>query len=303
MKIPHIICLFLFLWFMALSPVMVRADTSQDPNRETLKSLLDELQNTINDADKRMVAHPRFIEELQTLVDRYKARLREVFLDEDFADGDYTRNPEWIVKAGHFRITPAHTLWSRVQVDRPSQAASSREGQEPISSILKEIIRSREKKRRDKRTAPVEKEACIRTLARIGPAFEMDLSFVSESEWGSMEVVLLGGNPAVPRYRLIYQAAPSRNRPIEIVRERGSRRYIIESATQYPALDDGTPHRIQWIRDAEGNMRVLVDGVEVLSTVELFYRGDFVGLKLINRGGTYEWESIKVLQAPAVIQQ
>ena len=302
MKIPHIICLFLFLWLMALSPTMALADASQDSNRETLKSLLDELQSTIHEADKRMVAHPRFIEELQTLVDRYKARLREVFLYEDFTDGDYTKNPEWIIETGQFKITPGHSLWCRVGAERPSQAASSREDEEPLSSILKEIIRSRQKKRRDKRPAPVENEACIRTLVRIGPAFEVDFSFVSESEWGSMEVVLLGGDPAVPRYRLIYQASPSQARPIEIVRERGSRRYTIESATQYPALDDGTPHRIQWIRDAEGKMRVIVDGVEVLSTVEVFYRDDFSGLKLINRGGTYQWESIKALQAPVVMQ-
>ena len=300
MKIPHVICLFICLLLIGSFPAMARADTSQDPNREALKSLLDDLQNTIEDADKRMVAHPRFLEELQTLVDRYKARLREVFLDEDFADGDYTKNPEWIVETGYFKITPGHALWCRVGAERPSQAASSREDEEPLSIILKQITKSRDKKKRNRRTAPVEKEACIRTLTRIGPAFEVDLSFVSESEWGSMEVVLLGGSPAVPRYRLIYQAAPSRTRPIEIVRERGSRRYVIESATQYPVLDDGTPHRIQWIRDAEGHMQVLVDGVEVLSTVELYYRGDFGGLTLINRGGTYEWESVKVLQAPAV---
>ncbi len=302
MKIPHIICLFLFLWLTALSPAVARADASQDSNREALKSLLDELQSTIHDADKRMVAHPRFIEELQTLVDRYKARLREVFLYEDFTDGDYTKNPEWIIETGQFRITPGHALWCRVGAERPSQAASSQEDEEPLSIILKEIVRSRQKKRRDKKPAQVEKEACIRTLVRIGPVFEVDFSFSSESEWGSMEVVLLGGSPAVPRYRLIYQAVPSRTRPIEIVRQRGSRHYTIESATQYPALDDGTPHRIQWIRDAEGKMRVIVDGVEVLSTVELFYRDDFAGIELVNRGGTYEWESIKVLQAPAVIQ-
>ncbi len=281
---------------------MARANVSEDPNRETLKSLLHELQSAIHDADKRMVAHPRFIEELQSLVDRYKARLREVFFFEDFTDGDYTKNPEWIIESGRFRVTPGHALWCRVEAESPTQEASSGEDEEPLSIILKEIVRSREKRKRDKKTVPGKKKASIRTLVRIGPAFEVDISFTSESEWGSMEVVLLGGSPAVPRYRLTYKAAPSRKRPIEIVRDRGSRRYIIESATQYPALDDGTPHRMQWIRDAEGKMRVIVDGVEVLSTVELFYRDDFSGLKLINRGGSYEWETIKVLQAPAVLK-
>ena len=112
-----------------------------------------------------------------------------------------------------------------------------------------------------------------------------------------MEVMLMGGNPAVPRYRLVYHAAPSNTRPIEIIRERGGRQYTIESATQFPNLDDGAPHRIQWVRDDTGNMRVLVDDKEVLSTVEFYYRDDFSGLTLVNRGGDYEWGPIQVLQA------
>lgn len=111
-----------------------------------------------------------------------------------------------------------------------------------------------------------------------------------------MEIVLLGGSPIAPRYRLIYKAAPSSKRPIIIVRVRDSGSYTIESATQYPVLDDGSLHKIQWIRDDEGHMRVLVDEKEVLSTVELFYRDDFKGLVLINRNGTYEWGPIKILK-------
>ena len=51
-------------------------------------------------------------------------------------------------------------------------------------------------------------------------------------------------------------------------------------------------------RDVQGQMRVLVDGEEVLSTVELFYRDEFTGLALVNRGGLYEWGPIRAFKAP-----
>ena len=66
---------------------------------------------------------------------------------------------------------------------------------------------------------------------------------------------------------------------------------------KYPSLDDGLPHRIQWIRDAQGNMKVLVDGQEVLSTVEFYYNKAFSGISLVNKGGAYEWGPINILEA------
>jgi hypothetical protein len=113
-----------------------------------------------------------------------------------------------------------------------------------------------------------------------------------------MEVVLLGGSPEKPRYRLIYQAAASENRPMEMVRERSGRAYTIESAYRYPNLDDGKTHRLQWIRDLNGTIKVLVDGKEILQTVEVYYRDAFSGLALINKGGTYAWDSVKAMSPP-----
>ena len=278
-------------------PNLGYAADPEEADREALKELLTELEQKIEDADKRMVAHPKFLDELRALIERFRGKLREVFLKEDFSDGNYSRNPTWIVDSGRFQMTPSQRLYSRVPVDRPATATSSKEKSDVVGVLIQEVMRTALEKEGKTEPTPVPREASIRTLTRIGPAFEVDLSFVSDSPWGSMEVVLLGGEPTVARYRMIYQAAPSADRPIQIVRERGSRRYTIESATQYPALDDGMPHRLQWIRDYQGRMRVLVDGEEVLSTVEVFYQTDFSGLSLVNRGGTYEWGPIHVQEA------
>jgi hypothetical protein len=291
------------LFFLLICPLIFAAvafgQHPEDPNKETLESLLDELQQTIEEADKRMVAHPKFIEELRDMVKRYRAKLRKLYFFEDFTDGNYDQNPKWSVIAGKFRITPVSRLWSQVYADTSSQStASSSQEANPLQMILDEIARAQEKKRAKKQEATTGDNAIIQTLVSIGPAFEVDLTFVSESKWGAMQVVLLGGSPARAYYRLIYQASPSQDRPIKIIRQRGSRQFIIETATRYPDLDDGVPHRLQWIRDTHGNMRVLVDGREVLNTVELFYKEEFTGLALVNSGGTYEWGPIQALQAP-----
>jgi hypothetical protein len=283
---------------VGIFPILGYSAESDDANLKTLSDLLTELEQKIEEADKRMIAHPKFLEELRTLVDQYRARVREVFFDDNFSDGDYARNPKWVVDSGRFQITSSRRLWSSVPVERPARPSSSKKQSDTLGGILEEIVRSTVEER-ETGDAPQEAEqASIRTRARIGSDFEVDLTMVSRSSWGSTEVVLLGGDPPTPRYRIVYHAAPSAERPIEIIRERGSRRYLIESATRYPVLDDETPHRIQWIRDSQGQMRILVDGNEVLSTVELFYRTAFSGLALVNRGGTYEWGPIRVLQAP-----
>ena len=36
----------------------------------------------------------------------------------------------------------------------------------------------------------------------------------------TMEIVLMGGNPLIPQYRMVYHSVPSAERPIEIIRER-----------------------------------------------------------------------------------
>lgn len=163
---------------------------------------------------------------------------------------------------------------------------------------MKDVLKApTEEEKETGETPSTTSEARIQTLAKIGPEFEVDLTFLSRSSSGSMEVVLLGGTQNTPLYRMVYRAEASSERPIEIIREREGKSYLIDTATRYPNLDDKIPHRLQWMRDSQGHMRVVVDGKEVLSTYEIYYRSNFSGLALVNKGGTYEWGPISVFKA------
>jgi hypothetical protein len=295
MKIRRCVLLLLLwtFWGILLPVIGHTADT----DRQVLNALLTELEQRIEKAGERKVAPPKFLDELRAIVKQYRAKLRVVFLSDDFSDGDYRYNPAWVVDSGSFQVNASRRLSSEVVQERPAAPQASKEKSSPFAGIIRDVLSSPKEKSETEASASVVKEARTHTLAQIGPAFEIDLTLVSKSSSGSMEIVLLGGTPPTPQYRMVYHSAPSAERPIEIIRERDGRSYQIDSANQYPSLDDGGPHRIQWSRDSQDRLRVAVDGKEVLSTYEGFYRSPFAGLALVNKGGTYEWGPILVLQA------
>ena len=284
-----------------VSGILVFSMTDTGIADENYQTLLNELEQKVEEADRKMVAHPKFLDELRALVDKYRAKIRNTFFSDDFSDGDFTENPVWQVTSGRFRIDGEQRLRSDISANTKTPAPAEKPlspEQQAVGLLLKGILGGGQKEQPQQKSPdpePLQGRAEIRTRADIEPAFEIDISFVSGSQWGSMEVALLGGTSLSTRYRLIYQAGASENRPIEIIRERNGREYTIESALKYPNLDDNLLHRLQWIRDLDGTMRVLVDGKEVLRTVEVYYRDTFTGLAFINKGGNYAVSSISAM--------
>ncbi len=295
MKVKQWVWVFVLAGSVGLLPIQGHG---ADTDRQTLEDLLRDLDQKIKDADNRMIAHPKFLDELRAMVKQYRSRLRVVYFSDDFSDGDYWNNPVWTVDAGTFQVSSNRRLLSDIPPERPSTTRPAQERSSNLPGMLRDILKAPEEKEEEKPqgAAPM-REARIHANATIGPAFEVELTLVSRSTMGRMEIVLLGGAPETPYYRLIYRTSPSAERPIEVARERDGKSFTVDTANQYPVLDDGAPHRIQWIRDSQGRMRVVVDGKEVLSTYEFFYRGNFTGLALVNRGGTYEWGPVAVYQA------
>ncbi|MBI9075090.1 MAG: hypothetical protein JEZ02_06735 [Desulfatibacillum sp.] len=283
------------------SPAMATAAEPSESHTKALQSMISDLESAIKDADKRMIAHPSFLDELRVLVERYKAKIRQVFFSDDFKDGNYKSSPQWTVDSGFFIVTPDKRLRSQVNEKKSvSQKKEVDQGQEVFNILRGVLDAATDNKTSREPAAPSPKEyegkSVIQTKCSIPAAFEVDVSFVAEPSQGAMEMVLRGGSPAQNLYRLVYNASPSQDRPLQIIREKGGRSYIIDTAAEYPNLEDGALHQIQWTRDVNGNMLVMVDGKTVIKTVELFYRDSFTGFALANQGGVWEWDSVKILQ-------
>ena len=177
----YMISFFIGLSLLIIFPFYSNA-ADEDPNRKALSDLLNELELKIKDADKRMIAHPNFLKELQAIVDQYRSKLRTVYFSDDFADGDYTNNPRWTVISGQFIITSGGRLQSRLSAQRPVEKPAAEQESDVFGSIFKEVIRSTTSTKEEKTSAPEIEEASIRTRADIGPAFEVALKMVSNSE-------------------------------------------------------------------------------------------------------------------------
>ena len=281
-------------------------------NNRELNAMISELENKITEADKRMAEHLNFLEELRTIVEKYKSRIKELIFSDNFKDGNYTENPEWIVKSGNFSINEDDRLSNSViaKVVEPEAESGKDKSfeQEAIGLVLEGIFGSKnesEPQRKTENSLQTTQPASIYSKTSIPPDFEINMEFISESkmgEMGEMQIVLSGSERLTPRYRLSYKDNASQDRPIEIIRENNGRQFTIEAATKYPQIDDGKLHKIKWVRYKNGTMNVLIDNDIVLETHEIYFKNKFTGIGIENNGGTYHWASIEIYKASEQFQ-
>ncbi|MCP3872545.1 MAG: hypothetical protein GY699_05225 [Desulfobacteraceae bacterium] len=288
--------------FVFIAPVT--ASPPDDSAR--LKSMISELEGKIEDANKRMIAHPNFLEELKALVEKYKSQLRELFFRDTFEDGNFNDNPKWSVKSGEFSINDAERLTSFVSTQIPEiqpeeQPQKNESSESEVVGILLDSIfgtpKTQEPVQKEPQTQsnPV-KPAAIFTECVFPPAFEMNMKFKS-SPSGEMELSLLGSKNLTLRYLLKINANHSKDTPIEVVRKDNSRSFVVGASDTFPAINDGQFHTLSWVRFVNGSMNVLIDGNVVLQTYEAYYRDNFTGLGITNNGGSYEWDSFEIFKA------
>ena len=303
-----VFALLLIIIFLGLSPAF--AETAD--HNDKLEEMIDELEEKIAQADKKMIAHPTFLEELRQLTQKYRGQLRELFFRDGFEDGEFFQNPVWVVKSGEFRVNEANRLISSVQTGRsgsPSQNQSPQERSletEAVGIILDSIFGPQESQEPTQEENAGEdvavQPASIYTRQMFPPAFELKMNFRAPQS-GKMELILLGTEELIPKYRLKIRTDHSQNYPMEVVRERSGRSFIVGASEKFPIIDDGRPHSLTWVRHTNGAMNVFIDNEMVLETYEVYYRDDFNGLEVVNNGGIFEWDSFEIFKPPAQEEQ
>ncbi len=290
------------VFFVSHLALTVHAEESKygewQSNDDRLEKMAAELQQVIDEGNRAEAAHPAFLKNLQLILDKYRTPTRIVFFADDFADSDYTQNPTWTVSTGEYIVDRYGTLYSSVAIRRPAPEttadsdSSGDTGLRIIMSVLEELTRKdSEPGSTEKETAP----AVIFSNAEIPNSFILQFTFRSSANWGATSIGVFQGDDPKSGYHLLYQPAPAENRPMQLIKYRYGKPYVVDEILQdSPNLDDGTDHIIQLSRSIDGEMVVTVDTIEVLRTNDLSYRNDFNGVVIINNGGSYGYDNIEL---------
>ena len=213
--------------------------------------------------------------------------------DDYFADGELFRNPAWRVVSGDFRAFAGRGMRTRFTARALRGTTSNERGAQGdpavriLGAILGGIVGG--SKRDSGGTAPAipARPAEIYVPAAVSNAFALvfDVTVLDAAQGGSLRFGPYRKTGRAAGYRI--ELTPGSPSTIELLRVSGWRSAVIDRRALKTRLDDGRRHRIEWRRGRDGEMVVLVDGVETLRTVDRRFGDRFAGFVLVNRGGDY----------------
>lgn len=291
------ILLFVLVALFTVAPASSQAQAERaSPNDRRTLELVDSLKDVIRRWENNRTANPTLLNQLRDLVRLYDWPWRVRLLFDDFKDGDYTRNPAWVVRRGEFSVGRGSGLRTVVGSQSVAQPPADRRREltpvDIIGGILKGISEQ------GGATSPLRdapSTAEISTAVAIGNAFAIRARMISQEKsvrGARLELGPYRGNGREWGYRLAYNAG---QRPsFEILRLSPGRSSVVETYDVFAELEDGRAHEIEWRRDREGSMSVFLDGREIIQTVDRGITEFFDGFAIVNLGGDYTFEQIEI---------
>ena len=295
--------LFITFCFVLNAPLPIQAEEGSQYGQwqssdDRLENMINDLNQIIEEGTKSRAAHPGFLQDLNRIIDQYRIPKKLIFFADNFADNNFTENPTWIVKKGIFSIDSSGSLYTSIATRRPvaeKETEPESEGDRNLRilfGVLNEL--AKDGNGQQGQDGNVETQAVISSAAVIPNSFNLKFSFKSNDDWGSTSIGVIEGDDPQSGYHLIYQASPEENRPMQLIKYRYGKQYIIDEVHESsPNLDDGADHTVHLIRSPNGDMVVTIDNIEVIRTSDFSYRGDFAGVMIINNGGNYRYDNIE----------
>lgn len=255
-------------------PVTAQEDTNQ--------ALIDDMNRLLDQAEKERSADSGFLREARNLLRSYETPWDVTLLDEAFRDSDYTNNPVWVVDLGQFRVVRGVGLRTQVatQTAKPSTTNKGK-SQDTVSQVLNILLGPNQTQQQ---AATQSEKAAIHTVLPIPNSFliEVDVSSLTSGGNSTFSFGPYQGERRDTGYQLVYRggSAPM----IELHRFNAGRSAVVEIIENVPVLDDGI-HTLSWQRRNDGEMTVLMDDTELLTTNDRGVRGAFTGFALVNDTG------------------
>ena len=267
----------------------------QEPNK--LDSIVQDLRNLIDEADRARAADPRFLRDLRALANKYTDPWPRLIIRNDFRDGDFTKNPSWIVASGQFEESFSGGLRSLTVVPAPSAATSDTQNNtaqqkarpEDLAALLLGQILNQGQQRQDNRQ-PQQQQAAAPAATESQPgeiyletpitnAFSLDISIQADALDGAFGISLFQTQDRRLGYTLVHTSTEG------FRLERRGAKGAIDIATATVRLYLRTPHKLTWSRTKDGAMAVTLDDAPVLTVNDQGFRDNWRGLSLTNTGG------------------
>jgi hypothetical protein len=269
----------------------------QPADDERMQSMIDELNQLIDDADKVRAADRRFIEDLRKVVNQYDWPWRKLVMNEDFTDGRMAKDSNWNIVSGNFQLERGLGLHSDIQISQSGQQQTSeRDSREDaatllLGAILDQAFNEKQAKSDDAPDQRNADRAVIVSKKTVSNAFAIDLNIDTRSTQGRFEIGVYQGSAAGPGYRLVF--LPGSGASVELQRVSSRGKSIIDVADKISATGDRI-HQLQWTRTKHGNMKITLDGKTILESADRSFKDAFTGIVLINEEGEFSVKQLSV---------
>lgn len=290
---------------LALVIFIPRGVNAQSPEEGRLLELVDRLKEVIRRAERSRNMDKAVLEQLRDLVRRndWPWRVRALF--DDFSDGEFIANPAWQVSRGVFEVIPGRGLHTNVGADAvprpaPSEKEPSGAGNASGGSTIEAIFGGIRKGSFEPPGAGSQFRSAlptaeISTSVALGNAFAVRVRMsvgARNPEGARIEFGPYRGGERDWGYLLAYNSGSQPS--FEILRLSPGLAALVERSSGAPGLNDGRAHQIELRRDRNGAMQLLVDGNELMRTVDRGSSDLFDGFTIVNSGGEYSFERIEI---------
>jgi hypothetical protein len=277
-------------------PAAAQTERERDARDEEgrVQELVGELQELVDRAESRRAADAAFIKDLRALAQRYEWLWTVELLHDTFRDGDYTRDPAWTVTAGEFRVERGVLQSTATGKAAPAEQAAAEEEQpkDLAQALLGALV---ERYAKQQGVSPQEARAEVAEIyvpQAITNAFAIALRITPQSDQGRLELGPYQGDDRSGGYRLAY--APGSRPGLELLRVSARGSAVVEAYDQPLGLRNGQTYLLQWMRNRDGEMSVMLDGKELFTATDRAYKDDFGGFTLANLGGGYGIDEVTI---------